>query len=1068
MKTAIYTLLLSLCGLACTPHFPDEVEQALQALPAHIDYNQHVRPLLSDRCFACHGPDPNKREAGLRLDLPEMALAELPETPGKYALIPGKPHRSEVVRRILHADEEERMPPRESKLSLSPQEKAILIKWIEQGATYQPHWAFISPRKSTPPKVKQASWCQNEIDHFVLARLEEKDWQPATAAGKATLLRRLSFDLTGLPPSPQEIDDFLADSSSRAYEKVVDRLLASPHYGEHMAVNWLDLARYADTHGYTVDRYRDMSPWRDWVIQALNQNMPFDQFVLWQLAGDMLPQASRQQLLATGFNRNHQQNMEGGIVPEEFRVEYVADRTNTLGTAFMGLTLGCARCHDHKFDPVSQKEYYQLFSFFNNVKEAGQISWDDAPPVPTLLLTREETEAQLAFLQTQIEQKTKNVQAQSQQLAQQFPAWFQQHQAALEQEKGLPAGAVAWFDLDALPLANRLAPGQKARMKQQHISQPLQPVFVPGRKGRGLLLDGDAWLDLGKTGVFDRSQPFTVSMWVNLPEGLEKGTIFHKGDGAVLYNFRGYHLALNDNRLELLMAHTAPYNAIVEYAGNPPRNQWIQLAMVYDGSGTAAGLRLYLNGQEQSTRVEQDHLYKSILFGRGNNEPGLQIGARWRGAGIKGAKVDDILVFERALTPAELRGLYEPKQWAGLVKRAGEQDEQALQEVEKWYLHHQPAYRQALQELQQARQAYHAAVDTVKEIMVMDEMPRPRQAYLLVRGQYDVHGEAVSPAVPDFLPPMPQHYSTNRLGLAKWLFLPEQPLTARVTVNRIWQQFFGRGLVKTAEDFGSQGELPSHPALLDWLAVTFMESGWDLKALHKLIVLSATYRQSSAFRPGISEQDTENRWLARGPSGRLSAEMIRDNALAASGLLHRRIGGPSVKPYQPAGLWQFNGGSYQPDSGANLYRRSLYTFWKRSVPHPTQASFDAPDRSSCSVRRQQTSTPLQALVLLNDPIFVEAARVMGANMYREQSPEQAIALAFKQLTGRMPSSTELKLLLELWQQQQQTFRLAPHKMKGWLQAGAAPQPTVENPPALAAYAVVASTIMNADATIVKR
>lgn len=1067
-----YQLLLPFLVLSflssCGPQLPTGVENELAKLPKELDFNIHVKPVLSDRCFACHGPDNAKREAGLRLDNEEGAYAALVDHPDKIAIKPGNLSASEVYHRIVTADPEGMMPPPESDLHLTDRDKAILIRWIQQGAKYKPHWAFIPPTSPSLPELKNEEWASNEIDQFIGNKIDQKGWEASPEADKEMLLRRLSFDLTGLPPSAEQMNQFLADESPEAYEKIVDQMLASSAYGERMATDWMDVSRFADTHGYTVDRYRDMSPWRDWVIKAFNENMPYDQFVTWQLAGDLLPDATTEQILATGFNRNHQQNMEGGIVPEEFRTEYVADRANTIGAAFIGITMECARCHDHKYDPISQKNYYQLFSFFNNVQEAGQISFDNAMPVPTLLLKDEKTDSLLQQFQSQISQKEQEIAALDKAALDQFSSWLEGKKQSIAT---YPKGLVAHFDLEGTNIKNKLPPYQKGVMKQQHVKGVITPNITDGKKGQGLQLDGDAWLDLGKVAVYDRATPFSISIWANIPAALENGVLFHKGIGAALYNFRGFHLALKDNKLELLMARTEPYNAIIEYVSQVPRDEWIQLTMTYDGSSKAKGLKLYLNGEEQTTEVTSDNLYKSILFQfSGQQEPGLQIGARWRGIGAGGTTVDEILVFDRTLTDLEVKHLVDPTRANALLAQspAGlpQKDKDLL--ADYFVAKASPKRGSRLADLSRIRREYNQVLDTIKEMMVMQEMPEARPSFILERGQYDVPGERVYPNAPEHLLEMPEDYPKNRLGLAQWLLHPDHPTTARVIVNRYWQQFFGQGLVKTSEDFGNQGDLPSHPELLDWLAVNFRTSGWDIKNTMKLIVMSSTYRQSSQASAEQMEADPQNIFLARGPSMRLSAEMLRDNVLAASGLLSTQVGGPSVKPYQPVGLWRINGTRYQADTGEKLYRRSLYTFWKRTIPHPTQATFDAPSRANCSVRRQKTSTPLQALVLLNDPIFVEAAKVIGQQIARTADTESGIQSAFRNLTGRKASTEEVKLLKELQAQELAQFRQDPDRLAGWIQAGEYSIDQSLDPALIAANAVVASTIINADASIVKR
>jgi hypothetical protein len=1044
-------LLVSNCGV----DKPAGIVALEKQLPETIDYNRHVKPILSDNCFFCHGPDKNTQEAGLELATREGALAPLPENPGKRAIVPGNLAKSEVYHRIVSADEEFMMPPRESNRVLSEYDKAVLIKWIEQGAEYKPHWALIRPEKQPMPPVTDKAWPKNAIDYFILNKLEAQGLRPSPEADKETLLRRVTLDLTGLPPTVEETDAFLADAAPDAYEKVVDRLLDSPHYGEKMAVSWLDAARFADTHGYTVDRYRPMWPWRDWVIKAFNENLPFDQFTTWQLAGDLLPNPSREQKLATGFNRNHAQNVEGGIVNEEFRVEYVADRTNTLGTVFLGLTVECARCHDHKYDPISQKEYYSMFSFFNNVEEAGQISWDDAMPVPTMLLTESRHDSLLAF----IDEKIRNTEAELTQIRNREKAGFNRWRAETGHTLAFnPAsGRQAHYTFDKL-INGAFVNAVSARDK----GTVLDPVLVPGKSGNAFQSNGDDILDLGEVGIFNRANPFSIGVWVNIPKELSRGVIFHKGNGDILYNFRGFYLNVRDNRAELLMAHTWPYNAIIRLSrAELPKERWVHLMMTYDGSSRADGLKLYVDGREAGMRTEKDNLYKDILLP--GKQSGLRVGADWRGIGFKNGLVDELMIYTRELTAPEVYQLA-----GGNATRP----EPAFSEAELsryYFANVSAAYPQRLKSLETLREERNKIVEDIPEIMIMDEMPVRRKAYLLKRGAYDEYGEEVQPDVPASILPYSKDFPPNRLGLAQWLLHPDNPLTARVMVNRYWQTYFGNGLQKNANDFDNQGGMPSHPELLDWLAVTFRESGWDIKALQKQIVLSATYRQSSQASPELLEKDPENLLLARGPAFRLSAEMVRDYALAASALLSAKIGGPSVKPYQPEGLWRVNNATYEQDSGENLYRRSLYTFWKRTNPPPSMSTFDAPSRSYCLVQRQQTSTPLQALVLLNDPQFVEAARVIAERAAQKtDAVRDQLVYTYRLLTARKPTEKELNILINLYEQEYDKFRQQPAKMKGWLSAGEYRGQSQTDLPALAARTVVASTIMNSDAFITRR
>lgn len=1064
-----YVLILSI--LSCGgPELPGLVAIEYGELPKKIDFNIHVKPILSDKCYICHGPDEAKIEAGLQLHTQELAFAELRESPGKFAIAPGNLNKSEVFHRIISEDPNYVMPEPGSHLTLTDREKAILIKWIEQGAEYEDHWAFIKPKRYDVPEVENKNLVVNSIDNFVLSRLEQEGMSFSTLADKEIILRRLYLDLTGLPPNLGDMESFLNDDSPNAYEKQVDKLLGSPQYGEQMALGWMDLSRFADTHGYSVDRYRDMSPWRDWVIQAFNDNMSYEQFVTWQLAGDLMENPSREMILATAFNRLHPQNMEGGIVNQEFLVEYAVDRASTVGQAFLGLTVACARCHDHKYDPISHKNFYEMTDFFNNINESGQISWNNATPVPTLRLTTEEEDKVLTYMNNLIvgaEQEIEKVERSE--IALDFEKWLSEDKHKSISQEDPKAGLTAYFDLNEPTLKNVLGTSRNGTMKREG-NDGLPVHLAEGKQGKGVLLDGDAWLDLKKAGVFGRNDAFTVSLWAHIPADLENGNIFHKGDGAILYNWRGYHLRIVDNKLELMMAHTAPNNAITEITKNGfPRDEWVHFAMTYDGSSKADGLKVFVNGKEQETEVKIDNLYKDILF-RNNNEPGLQLGARWRGRGIKGSVVDEIKVYERDLSTLEIMQLAKNSELGNISQKGASglfpNEKIMLREYYTKAVSLKNEKRMA--ELAILRKSYVDSLEKVKEVMVMEETPVPVQSYILDRGVYDAHGEKVFANTPEAIMPMPEAYPKNRLGFAKWLFHEDHPLTARVAVNRFWQHYFGFGLVKTSEDFGNQGEMPSHPKLLDWLSLYFMESGWDVKAFQKMIVMSHTYRQSSLADGALLEMDKENRLLARGPSKRLTAEMLRDNALASSGLLNTTIGGKSVSPYQPEGLWRVNGAAYHEDTGDKLYRRSMYTIWKRSVPHPTLATFDAPARDFCTTQRQETNTPLQALVLLNDPTYVEASRVLGKEMSGEADLELAISRVFRQLTGRRIKEDELQLLVELQEIEYKKFNENLDKAKGWLNTGEFKLEDTDEKALVAANSVVANTIMNTDACVVKR
>ncbi len=1054
-----------------TPHMPADVKAAYTALDGPLDYNNDVKPILSDKCFACHGPDKAKQKAGLRLDIAAAAYAELPENKGKVAITPGNLNKSELFHRIISSDPGYLMPTPASHLVLTAAEKAILIKWVEDGAEYKPHWAFVKPVKPRVPKPVDKAWkIVNPIDNFVQAKLKKEKLSPAQEADKELLLRRVSLDLTGLPPTLKEIDEFINDPSPAAYEKQVDRLLQSPHFGEKMAVDWLDAARFADTHGYSIDAERDMSPYRDWVIKAFNSDFPYNKFLQWQLAGDLLPNPTREMIIATAFNRNHQQNMEGGIVEEEFQSEYVADRTNTFGDAVLGLSVRCAKCHDHKYDPITQKNYYELFSFFNNVQEAGQISFDGALPTPTLLLPAKQEEDAIQAITDSIGRAEKNLLL-LENRASGFEQWISgkayQKQVAFQ----IPADNLqAYFNFDHGDFKNTVNKQHTGVMRGMKNDPGKGSDFAAHGTGKALQLNGDNWLDLKPAGVFRKSQPFSIGLWIKIPGALKQGVIFHKGDRERLYNFRGYHLYLKDNKLEVMMAHTAPSDAITRLSTDTvPRDKWIQLTVTYDGSSKAAGLNLYLDGTLMKMTTVMDQLRKDILFRAvvnneiDPNETGLQIGGWDRGFGITHALVDDIAVYNRSLTPLEVSILAKKTSWAAITATSD------LHALKQYYLSAvDPALQKERAELMRLRSKLADTVARVKELMVIQEMPVPKKTYLLQRGNYDMPGEEVFPNTPEGILAYPKDLPKNRAGLAQWVTHPDNPLTARVAVNRFWQNFFGTGLVKTAEDFGNQGQMPSHPALLDWLAVTFTDSGWNVKAINKLIVMSATYRQDSRAMPDAGEKDPENRLLSHGPAFRMPAEMVRDNALLASGLLNPEVGGRSIKPYQPGGLWEINSKTYRADTGSIVYKRSLYVFVKRSVPNPTLATFDAPSRSYCIVRRQKTNTPLQALVTLNDPTYLEAAKVLGEQMTKEPDNKKAITATFRKLTGRSPQVQEVELLLKLQQAEYSKFSRHPLKQKGWLYAGQYKFTGAIDSAAIAANAVVASTILNSDASLIKR
>jgi hypothetical protein len=1031
--------------------------------PDPVDFNFHVKPILSDRCFNCHGPDEGNRQADLRLDTKEGLFTAVADGEGSQVVKPGEPEASALYVRISAGDEDLRMPPPDSKLELSPEEIATLRRWIEQGAPWKPHWSFIPLAEVAVPEVRHRAWPKNEIDRFILARLEREGLLPAPQAGRERLVRRLSFDLTGLPPTLEEIDRFLADDREDAYERLVDRLLDSQRFGERLAVDWLDVARYADTYGYQADVYRDVWPYRDWVIKAFNENLPYDQIIVWQLAGDLLPNPTRDQLVATAFNRLHRQTNEGGSIEEEFRAEYVADRTNTMGAAFLGLTLECARCHEHKYDPISQAEYYQMFSFFNNIDECGLYShFTDAMPTPTLLLTTDEQQRKIDEIEAQIATSEQELAVLSQQRRSAFEQWLAG--AAAPATIGGLMGDYPLEEIASGKVANRADADNPGRVSEG-------PQVVAGRVGNGLRLSGENNVTTTVGGGFTRNDPFSIALWINTPDHKDRAVIFHRSRAWTDAGSRGYQLLLEEGCLSASLIHFWPGNAIRIRTRQPiPIDQWVHAVMTYDGSSRASGLRLYVDGNRAACEVVRDQLYKNITGG-GANE--LTLGQRFRDRGFKNGLVDELQIYNRCLTDIEAAQVCDGKTLdETLASAADGLDEPRKEALFAYYLaNHDEPYRDALAALQALRGQRSAVVDPIQEIMVMKEMPQPRPTFLLKRGAYDAPGPQVYPGTPASLPPPAEGWPRNRLGLARWLTDPSHPLTARVAVNRFWQSLFGRGLVATPEDFGSQGQLPTHPALLDWLARSFIDSGWDVKGLLKQIVMSATYRQTSDCSPELYARDPENVLSARGPRYRWPAEMIRDGALSAGGLLVQRLGGPPVKPYQPAGLWKEKSGKvYQRDEGEGSRRRSLYTYWKRTSPPPAMITLDAAKRDVCVVKRQTTATPLQSLVLLNDPQYVEAARALAERAMTETADglEAQLAFAFRTLTSRRPAEEELQVVKQLYEEQREEFGSRPDEAARLLAVGDHQARQGLDPIALAAMTEVVQALMNYDETVTKR
>ncbi len=1039
---------------------------AVSTRAAPVDFRREVLPILSDACFRCHGPDEGTREAGLRLDQREGVFRTKNEL---TVVAPGKPEASELVLRIASKDADEVMPPPDSPRSLKPAEIETLRRWVAEGAPWSGHWAF-DPIATVQPPAIPPEHAKKPIDAFVAARLAAEKIVPAPAADRARLLRRVTFDLTGLPPTPAEVDAFLSDRSASAFEQAVDRLLASPHYGERMATEWLDLARYADTHGYQMDRPRAMWAWRDWVISAFNDNLPFDRFATWQIAGDLLPNATKTQRLATAFNRLHNQNEEGGIVEEEYRMAYVSDRVTTFGTAFLGLTFECARCHDHKYDPISQKDFYALSAFFQNIDEAGQISYvgfADAMPVPTLLLTSEEDDRLLTALRDQAKVAEQKVTAARAAAGDAFAAWLRWPGAMPETLPGLAAHFDFDTQADGKPL-NRLN-----RLKGATLIET--PKFETEARGTVAVLDGENGFRFPGVGHFNRTEAFSLGLWIRPPETFVPRTVvLHRTKAPADAGSRGYEILLENGRVAFALNYLWPGAAlkIVSRAKLAP-NAWSHLTVTYDGSSRAAGATIYLNGEPVEAEVVRDGLFKDIVYER--SEPDLTIGQRFRDVGFAGGRVDDLTVFERALAPievAELAGRGALTQAFAAMPEKTTPAQRAGLFAYFTAVHFSPT-REASASLQAIRQEINRLISRTPEAMVMHEMPQPKRAFVLGRGAYDAPGEEVFAATPSALPPMAADAPRNRLGLARWLVDPANPLMARVTVNRLWQQMFGTGLVETSDNFGLQGAPPSHPELLDWLARDFMAKGWNVKALLREFALSETYRRASRADADTVARDPNNQWLARSSARRLTAEMLRDQALAVSGLLVEKIGGPAVKPYQPPGLWEeiaMGRPKYVQGTGADLHRRSLYSFWKRTVPPPAMMLFDAADRSGCTVKRQSTNTPLQALALLNDVQLVEAARVLGERLLREGGGTRAaqIAWAFRAVCSRTATPAEMSVLEALFAEQHAIFAADEKAAEALLGIGEPKSDSTLPAADRAAATILAQALLNFDEALMRR
>jgi Protein of unknown function (DUF1553)/Protein of unknown function (DUF1549)/Concanavalin A-like lectin/glucanases superfamily/Planctomycete cytochrome C len=1018
-----------------------------------LTFNRDIRPILSENCFHCHGQDPKNREAGLRLDTRDGSLESID---GHSAIVPHNATASELVKRIFSNDSDEQMPPSDSNRHLSEEQKLILRKWIDEGAAYESHWAYVPPVKTALPEVKNPNWSKQPMDRFVLSRLEREGLAPSTEASPESWLRRVSFDLAGLPPTLVELNLFATDVSShgeQAYIDAVDRLLKSPHFGERMAIDWLDAARYADSHGFNNDGFRSMWRWRDWVIDAFNSNMPYDQFITEQLAGDLLTNPTLEQRIATGFSRNHVINSEGGIVDEEYRVEYVADRVRTMSTAWLGLSTECARCHDHKFDAITQRDYFQFFAFFNNVPEHGEDGRiaNAVPMIPA------PTREQQALMLSQLEAIR-----------------------SLDSELSKSRENLSNSDLKSLINHVRESLLQAEETNRKDFEGLLEPAPARDhRVGNGVYLGNDSpvlSISSKKLSAF-KNKSSSLTLWVksdrdNPADVAILSSIDYSGSPADAQYGKGRELRLIHGEIEWRESSRLPvYSRIVRSVGGSlAPGQWHQIVICTGESKTASAIQFFIDGNEVETIALYDDLtndatHRDMMVGGDNQAES----PRFKG------EIDELRLVDRVQTDSEIR--LDFIRDALTLEPELSNDAYYRDRILGEHLRHWDSTRTICDNRSQLWRKLLALRRSLPTAMVMEELPEPRKSFVLLRGNYDAPGEQVMPGVPEkLIAPWPADAPRNRLGLAQWFTQPNHPLTARVVVNRFWNQLFGVGIVKTLEDFGSQSEWPSHPEVLDFLARDFVDGGWNVKALMKSIVLSATYRQTSSASGTLVARDPENRLLARGPRVRLPAELIRDQALVISGLLKNRIGGPSVYPYQPDKLYdgivvgtEYPGSRWKPSRGDDLYRRSLYTFWKRTVTHPAMLTFDAPDREVCTVRRSRTNTPLQALLLWNETGYLEAARALGSRMMREGGNDEAtqVSFAFRLATGRVATPEETEVLVKTLIALEQDFSRRPDDAAAFVNVGDSPAEETTSKPKLAAMMAVANVILNLDETITK-
>ncbi len=1024
-------------------------------------FNRDIRPILTENCLACHGADKNKIKGELRLDQRAVAVK-------KEAIVPGQSAKSKLIERLLTTDPEEVMPPPETHKSLKPEQIALLKKWIDAGAPYERHWSFEPPKRAPMPAVTNAAWVKNPVDSFILARLEKEGLSPAPEADRRTLARRLSLDLTGLTPEPATVEAFVNDTAPGAYERLVDSLLATPQWGEHRGRAWLDAARYADTHGLHFDNYREMWPYRDWVINAFNRNEPFDRFTIEQLAGDLLPGASEEQKIATGFHRCNVTTNEGGTIVEENLANYARDRVETTSWVWMGLTSNCAVCHDHKFDPITQKDVYSLSAFFRNTTQPG-LDGNVKDSTPSLIVPQGADVPRWTSLPGEIASAKQSLEERKKAATPEFEKWAAAARPADLDKDVSEDQLIARVPLNdgaGMEVAATCGGPMKFRATGNVVWKPT------GKTGPAPVLNPGSTFDLGNVADFEKNQPFSYGAWVNAAGANAYSGIIARMDDK--NDYRGWDLFQHERNFAVHIVNKWPTDAWkVLTTKNPVKpGTWQHVFVTYDGSGKAGGVKIYLDGQPAETKIENNSLTGTI-----RSAATLKLGQRQNGQFFENGSLQDARVYGRRLSGDEVKAIYQTGPLREMLAAAAEKrTPEQRQALLTHYLATMDAPWQQLSATAQRLEAERTAIQARSPVthIQQEKTDTKPMANILFRGEYDQPREAVEPATYGFLPPMPPGAPKNRLGLAQWIVSAENPLPARVTVNRFWQEIFGTGIVRTSEDLGMSGDQPVNPELLDWLAVEFREGGWDVKKFFKLLVTSATYRQQALATPDKLFKDPQNRLLSRGPRYRMDAEMVRDSALAGSGLLVKKLGGPSVKPLQPDGVWEAvampesNTRNYKADTGEALHRRSLYTFWKRSAPPASLEIFNAPSREASCLRRERTNTPLQALATLNDPQFIEAARVLAASaMQAAADPAGRLDFIARRILSRPLQPEETAVATASHAEMAAYYQGHAPDAAALLKVGETPPPPGLAPADLAAWTLTASQFMNLDEALNK-